>query len=439
METNEQGLTKEEKIMFLILGIILLVAIGVLIINSFSKKDTNLDNNETPITETSGKGENIVDDNTNEPEDILIEEESDDDIVIYPVVNIPSSSGNEEDQSIPKPKPQPVVLDWNFKSTMVTTAYSNDVITIEQNVLLTNGEEAAANVVVMRYDNNAWISQDISDGTFTVQEGLYKYVYSYGSSTKELLLTVSNKLTLDTLSILELNETLNENSSITIEEFTKYQTIISNTILSTEESVNNLTINNYIDTNNLLPLVITTNEDLTNKTISTNTLGITITKEQNDWHNELTPNSIIMWLDLNTIDITNNIIILDIDGVSYNLELNITINQETLDTEDSELENDKVEEDTDNENDESNEDNSNEETSNEDDTSNVEDNSTENEDEEIVDNEETEDNEEEDLDPLEPTEEDITENSSEETSSPEEQIQDTNLEPAEDNMSNTTT
>ena len=37
METNEQGLTKEEKIMFGILGIILIVAVGVLIFNSFTK------------------------------------------------------------------------------------------------------------------------------------------------------------------------------------------------------------------------------------------------------------------------------------------------------------------------------------------------------------------------------------------------------------------
>ena len=36
MQSNEQGLAKEEKVMFIILGIILLVSIGVLIINYFS-------------------------------------------------------------------------------------------------------------------------------------------------------------------------------------------------------------------------------------------------------------------------------------------------------------------------------------------------------------------------------------------------------------------
>ena len=340
METNEQGLTKEEKIMFLILGIILLVAIGVLIINSL-QKEKNLDNNETPIVETSGQEDKVVDDNINEPEDILIEEESDnDEIIYYPVVNIPSSSGTniQEDQSIPKPTPQPVVLDWTFKDTMVTNAFSGDVITIDKNVLLTNGQEQEASVVVMKLELYSWITQDISSGTLTVQEGLYKYIYSYGSSTKELLLTVRNKLTLDTINILTLNETIDETSSITIEEFTKYQTIISNSLLENVEGVNNLTINNYIETNNLLPLVLTTNEDLTNKVISTNTLGITITKEQKDWYEEITPNSMIIWLDLNTIDITNNVINIDIDGVIYNLEIVITINEESTDTDNGELE-----------------------------------------------------------------------------------------------------
>ena len=44
MKTNDQGLTKEEKVMFIILGIILLVSIGVLITDYFNNKETKLDN-----------------------------------------------------------------------------------------------------------------------------------------------------------------------------------------------------------------------------------------------------------------------------------------------------------------------------------------------------------------------------------------------------------
>ena len=409
METNNQGLIKEEKVMFILLGIILLVSIGVLIINAFNNKDTNLDNNDTPIKEASGQKDNIKDDNNNEPVDILIEEETEDVEINYqPVVNIPSSTGSSiKDQSIPKPKPQPVVLDWTFKDTMVTEAFSGDVITIEKNVLLTNGKEEQANIVILKQELDSWITVEIIEDTFTVSTGLYKYIYSYGSSTKELLLTVNNKLSIDTISILKLNELVDE-STITVEEYTKYQTLISNT----ELDINNLTINNYVDTNNLLPLVITFNEDITNKIISTNTLGITITNEQQDWYETLTPNSIIMWLDLNTIDTTNNLINLDINGVTYTLELNITINkEETTNPDQGELDNDQ----------ESTEDNLDD---NNQDNENTEDNN--NQDEELIEDNNTEEDEEEELDPLEPQEDELEENSSSETPSSEE-------EPTEDN------
>ena len=54
METNEQGLTKEEKIMFGILGVILIIAVGVLFINSFSANERQKED-ETPITENKGQ------------------------------------------------------------------------------------------------------------------------------------------------------------------------------------------------------------------------------------------------------------------------------------------------------------------------------------------------------------------------------------------------
>ena len=407
METNNQGLTKEEKVMFIILGIILLVSIGVLIINYFSNKEKNLDNNDTPIKETTGQKDNIIDDNINEPVDILIEEETDSEEIIKPVVNIPSSTGtNIKDQS--KPKPQPIVLDWTFKNTMITKAYNGDIIVIEKNVLLTNGEEKEASIVIMKYEQDTWITIDITTGSFQVSTGLYKYVYSYGSSTKELLLTVSNKLTIDTISILKLNESLDESSTITLEEYTKYQTLISNTILDT----NTLTINNYSNENNLLPLVLTFNEDITSKVIFTNTLGITITKEQQDWYETLTPNSIILWLDLNTIDITNNIINLDIDGGAYEVELNITLNkEESSNTDQGELDNDQTESGDNTEDNDSNEES--------------------NDNEEITeDTNSTEEEQEEDLDPIEPTEEEQVENSSQETTSSEqEQTEENDLQP----------
>ena len=139
-------------------------------------------------------------------------------------------------------------------------------------------------------------------------------------------------------------ENIDETSSITQEDYDKLNTLITNSLLEKVEDVNKLTITNYVDTNNYLPLVITTNENMTNKVITTNTLGIYINEEQKDWHEELTPNSILIWLDLNTIDLTSEYITLQIDGVTYELQLSISINNEESDTNQGELEDDVVEE-----------------------------------------------------------------------------------------------
>jgi len=53
VETNELGLTKNEKLLFCFLSIILIVAMGVLIINSLSLNERKLD--ETLTTEKRGQ------------------------------------------------------------------------------------------------------------------------------------------------------------------------------------------------------------------------------------------------------------------------------------------------------------------------------------------------------------------------------------------------
>ena len=327
METNNQGLTKEEKIMFSILGIILMIAIGVLIIGRFTSNERNLEDNKTPITEQSEPKKEIIDDSSNEPEDILIEDETEEEEINYPVVNTPSSPGtNELEKPITSPVVKPVILDWTFKTTMITEAYNGDIITIEKNVILSNGEEQEATISVNKYEQNTWTQVDISTNSFIATTGIYKYIYSCGSYTKELLLTVKERFQIESLNILKLNELLTEESLTTQEEFSKYQNIINNSLYENIEGTNKLTVNNYVVENNIIPLLVITNTELINKELTTTKEGINITIEQQDWYEEITPNSMILWLDLNTIDITNNIIDIIIDGVTYNLELNIIVN-----------------------------------------------------------------------------------------------------------------
>lgn len=350
MQSNEQGLAKEEKVMFIILGIILLIAIGVLIINSFSSNERNHDNNETPITENNGQKDEIVDEEINEPEEDLIEEESEEKVTYLPIVNNTSSQKEnlKEDQSSDKEE-VPKELTWTFKNTMVTQANDGDIIIIEKKVLLSDGTEAPATITIKKEENNEWITINTIDDSFQVTEGTYKYIYSYGSNTKELLLVVTKQFTFTKINFLKLNDYLTEESTITQEDYEKLQTVLANARLENIEGINTLTVDNYRDTNNYVPLVLTSNEDITTKTITTTTNGVSISTKQSDWHEKLTPNSMIIWLDLNTIDLSNNIIDIIVDGVTYSVEQKIVINHyqdDSSDTNQGELDNDQTEDDS---------------------------------------------------------------------------------------------
>ena len=338
METNEEGLTKEEKVMFSILGIILIVAIGVLIINSFSSNERKLDNKETPITENKGQEETVKDENVTDIEDgSLIE-----DVPTENTTNNNSVVVNVSNNTSTKPKPTikpnipeedvngtgstniPGIIEWEFKDTMITKAHTNEIITVEKNVLLKDGTEAKAVITIRKLEGNSWNIVDISTGSFQVTEGTYKYYYTYGNQTKELLLVVTNKLEFEKLELLTLT-TYNEETIITEEEFNNYKSTLENSKLLLEE--NKLIVYKVGQKTNLIPVVLTLNEELQEPVLHTSTLGITLSTENQNWYQELTTKDIILWLDLSVMDLENKEINININGTNYYFDLVIEINE----------------------------------------------------------------------------------------------------------------
>lgn len=338
METNEEGLTKEEKVMFSILGIILIVAIGVLIINSFSSNERKLDNKETPITENKGQEETVKDENVTDIEDgSLIE-----DVPTENTTNNNSVVVNVSNNTSTKPKPTikpnipeedvngtgstniPGIIEWEFKDTMITKAHTNEIITVEKNVLLKDGTEAESVITIRKLEGNSWNIVDISTGSFQVTEGTYKYYYTYGNQTKELLLVVTNKLEFEKLELLTLT-TYNEETIITEEEFNNYKSTLENSKLFLEE--NKLIVYKVGQKTNLIPVVLTLNEELQEPVLHTSTLGITLSTENQNWYQELTTKDIILWLDLSVMDLENKEINININGTNYYFDLVIEINE----------------------------------------------------------------------------------------------------------------
>lgn len=339
METNEQGLTKEEKIMFGILGLILIIAIGVLIINSFSANERKLEDSKTPITETQGQKEDKTEDETitDNQKESLIEDSPLENVAINTVVSNqpstkptqtvtkPSTPENKEDNLGTGNTEVPGIIEWFFKDTMITSAYSNEIITIDRNVILKDGTEVEAVVTIRKLEGNSWNIIDISSNKINVTEGLYKYYYTYGNQTKELLLTVKNKLQLEKIEFLKLSEVYTEDMNITEEEFTKYQNILLNSKLTAKENTYTLETIKLDDTTPIVPIVLTLKDELTNPELNSTTLGITPSIENNNWYQTLTNKEIILWLDLSVLDLTNQEINLNINGTDYYLNLTIVV------------------------------------------------------------------------------------------------------------------
>ncbi|MGN1371073.1 MAG: hypothetical protein ACI4XM_02175 [Candidatus Coprovivens sp.] len=323
METNEQGLTKEEKIMFGILGVILIIAIGVLFINSFSANERQKED-ETPITENKGQDKVEDETNANKQEPSLIEDET-----LEVISKKPSPKPTQT--IVKKPIKEettkteiPGIIEWSFKDNMITEAYSNETIIIDKNVILKDGTEKEAVVTIRKLIDNSWNIIDISTNEITVTEGLYKYYYTYGNQTKELLLTVKNKLELDKIEFLTIKENYEEDYSITEEEYNKYQyTLLNSKILDNTYIIE--TIKND-KTSNIIPIVLTVTEELISPTITTSTLGIIPTIENNNWYQELNNKEIILWIDLDIIDLTNPEINININGTDYYFNLYIVVN-----------------------------------------------------------------------------------------------------------------
>lgn len=419
METNEQGLTKEEKVMFSILGIILIIAIGVLIINSISSKERTLEeNNSAPITENKGQEDNKKDETiTNNSDSNLIEDTTvQSDIVINNEPIIDNSSSNqlenivleetkpeveqlpekepviEEQPSIPEdPEEKPsipeepedndgtgstfpeIAITWEIKDTVITEAYTNDEIVIEKNILLSDGTEAEAAVTVRKKDGETYNIVDIFEGKFIVTEGMYKYYYTYNDVTKELDLIVKNHLELEKVEFLTLSEEYQENldteTSITEDEYNNIKENMPYLTLSKEENNYVLTSSISLDKLNYIPLLVTFNDEIINKEIKTDTLGVTLKQVNELWHKEISTKDLIVILDIKTFNIEENKITINIDNKEYEILLNIV---EQLPSESEQDENKTCSDENNCENNEKTEENKNSEN----DEENIEDNKT---------------------------------------------------------------
>ncbi len=339
MKANEEGLTREERIMFALLSIILIVAIGVLVIKNFSDNERILIE-DAPINE---KGQDVDAEANLEPsksENSLIE------VAPEKVVNTknntsykkaylaaapkeekkkPSKNNNaiKEDVKDSQKEPIDIYNSWQIKETIVTKAYVNDIIKIDRNVLLSNGTEAESQLTIRQLIDETYMIVDISSGYLTLNAGTYKYYYTYGGITKELTLTVYDYLNPESATLLKLNDEIIDDS-ITQEKYETLKETLSNSKISLTENKINLSVNESSKENEI-PIVLTLSNEPKKETIRSNILGISIANKENIWHQKLEDNQIVAWINLSILKTKNINLILEIDGINYVVSLNIEI------------------------------------------------------------------------------------------------------------------
>lgn len=350
METNEQGLTKEEKIMFFILGLILLVAVGVLIIDGFSKKESSA-NNETPASEvetgeknTEEQPESLKEEKTEEPSENT---ESNDNNQENTVSENNESQENKSENSKKddetenntekigkKNLPYTAVentsnikenYSWDFNREVVTEAYAGTTIHVNKNVVLENGVMEEAVVTVRKIVGNRHIIVDTTDDEFLAEYGTYIYSYTHDNVTREIKLQVYNNLSLESINILGLKETYDESLNIEKDTFTnisknnKKATITETNGIYTITSIDNIKSNEVA-----IKIKLQTNSD----NITSNTRGVKILESSN-YHEELQDNEYILLINLNLLSKEEtNIITISIDGIEYIFKLNVNLLRE---------------------------------------------------------------------------------------------------------------
>lgn len=357
METNEQKLTKEEKLMFFILGLILTVAVGVLIIDGFSKNDKSL-KSETPTSEVetgdeeqsqesssnlievpqeeseskenSSEEQQEIENNTeSEQEKSEVQENTDK----QEENNSEESNTSEQEKNNGKKNLPYTAADdedyvdnhesgWKVSREVVTEAYTGTKIKINKNVVLENGVMEEAVVTVRKVIGNRLVIVDTTDNEFIAEEGTYIYSYTHNNITKEVTLKVYNNLELEDVDILGLKETEDNKSGLSKESFNYiYQNNLNSTI-SLEDDVYTLTSVKNKKSNEVIIKVRLTNHA---NSITSKTRGVKVL-EHGKYHEELYNNEIILLLNLDILSKEDtNIITLNIDGKNYVFKMNIKL------------------------------------------------------------------------------------------------------------------
>ena len=374
METTEAGLTKEEKVMFSILGVILIVAVAFLIVWNFSNTDRQLKEENTPVSEPVTKEEDA---NQEVIEDVIIEEvveedeienvtnsvtESDTTTNIKQVSNksenttkntINQSKDNTQQNSTElstpneekpietiQPEQPEEELSWNLPTTIINEAIEEDFITIDKNIVLSNGTTQEAIVEIKKFADNTYNTVAVINNGFIAEKGIYKYYYTYKNETKEELLIVKERL--KNIEIRTLSESIQyvDNTEFTEQEFNNIIENSKQTTINKNNNIYEINVTRVNKNTNKVALMIDFNENIESAT--TLMEGVEISSlNPNIWQENYTTGELRLLLDFDKIPL-NEVIKLNVyyNGQEGIIELKLTLSDNIIEEDNAHPEDD---------------------------------------------------------------------------------------------------
>ncbi len=352
MEANEQGLTTEERIMFAVLGIILVIAIGVLTVNYFSthervegtstaeKERDNQEDNEknTPskdsLKETTNdyskitykgipkviktKSTNSKSKKSTSPKQLSNQQEEKEDEDNNGQGSTLPEDGEIDDEGVVKYEDE---LDWTFNTNIVKESYANEIIKVPNTVKLTDDSEKEAEVKIVNSKTGEEIT--IENNEVSLPSGEYKYIYTCNGFTKELPLVVYNRLEDVEMEIIKENDLLKEIDETNHDDL---YYLINHSNLTQDKNDYKIVVHRL---NNYNLVILKAKLPFEFKNISTNTKGISLFNDKQTYN--LAKNEFIIHMDLNQISLSKtNKVFLTIDNVEYLFNFDISITNDTV-------------------------------------------------------------------------------------------------------------
>ena len=325
--------TGDDKVIFITLAAILIVAIAIILTWYFTKEEKLKEPKQKDDIQEVLPNNNEDQTNKVTKTPVVIENKQSNEIILANTSQNSQTTPSNQEETSQNSTPNDLKFDWNLPELALRVKSGK---TILLNTSISDGNTSqTANVTIERNLNNEWTSQTVNDNLFTPSEaGLYRYVYTFNGTQLTQEFIVIESLLINAASIYQISS---DAAASTLDNSFKTEenlAVINSNLRSAEvyydndNTVHVVKVNapllSYADTLQT-PYAIIIESGINNiTTIDSATKGINVFFEKTTQAGE---DQIIVWIDMNEFDYNKIFDIeLVIDGQSIMFSLGFVKN-----------------------------------------------------------------------------------------------------------------